>query len=98
MLAEIIRATHALDLELPGRHNRYHPWVPPHWLPDSILIKLEAELLHIVTRMATVRDHLASSRASSPSSDDSASHDLMEDSRALLAVRKLWNDSVADRA
>ncbi|KAJ7364067.1 hypothetical protein DFH08DRAFT_265627 [Mycena albidolilacea] len=51
ILAEIVNANYNLNLELPGRHNRYRPWVPPHWLPDAILEKLEAALQRRVTDM-----------------------------------------------
>ncbi|KAJ7908288.1 hypothetical protein B0H13DRAFT_2016941, partial [Mycena leptocephala] len=66
-----------ITVELPGRHNHYHPWVAPHWLPERILAKLEAELFKIVEVTVVDRDHLATSRSSSPGSDRGPLKDLI---------------------
>ncbi|KAJ6557309.1 hypothetical protein DFH09DRAFT_542515 [Mycena vulgaris] len=66
MLANIVKRTTELDLELPGQHSSFFPWVPPHWLPTSILDELEKNLLTVVTSMIVEKKHLLGSRASSP--------------------------------
>ncbi|KAJ6524497.1 hypothetical protein B0H19DRAFT_594998 [Mycena capillaripes] len=39
------------DLKIPEAHSRYHPWVPPHWLPQTVMEQLEKQLLAIVCGM-----------------------------------------------
>ncbi|KAF8169157.1 hypothetical protein K438DRAFT_2024760 [Mycena galopus ATCC 62051] len=73
MLSESLRSRHQLSIELPGQHSRYFPWVPPHWLPIDVLQDVEARLLQVVTSMLMEEEHLASSRSSTPASDNSAS-------------------------
>ncbi|KAJ7123096.1 hypothetical protein C8R44DRAFT_785295 [Mycena epipterygia] len=68
MLAEIIRDTRGLDVQLPGQHTRYYAWVPPNWLPADVLLELERRLLRVVFDMAG-GDRLKSSSTSSPASD-----------------------------
>ncbi|KAJ7468504.1 hypothetical protein FB451DRAFT_374913 [Mycena latifolia] len=88
MLADVLRTVYQLDLELPGQHNRYRPWVPPHWLPTSLLETLEKQLLGVITRMVSAGQHLRPSRASSPGSDvvtdDEDDDDISADIRRKL--------------
>ncbi|KAJ7292767.1 hypothetical protein C8J57DRAFT_1210486 [Mycena rebaudengoi] len=58
-------------VELAGGHSRIHPWVPPAWLPTSVLETLELALLLKIEQMVTTRAHTQSSRGSSPSSMES---------------------------
>ncbi|KAJ7067065.1 hypothetical protein C8F01DRAFT_657841 [Mycena amicta] len=53
-----------IDLNISGAHSRYHPWVPPQWLPDDIIIELEIELIKRVSALL-----VRPSRASSPTGD-----------------------------
>ncbi|KAJ7709627.1 hypothetical protein B0H17DRAFT_1190814 [Mycena rosella] len=71
LLAETIKSAHGLDLELPGKHLHYYPWVPPHWLPASILEAMDRRLIGIIDEMVTADRHLDTSRTSSPASDRS---------------------------
>jgi hypothetical protein len=57
-----------MNIEFAGSHSRFHPWVPPHWLPVSVLETIETALLIKVTEMVQEKRHLFGSRASSPSS------------------------------
>jgi hypothetical protein len=82
-----------ITVELPGRHNHYHPWVAPHWLPERILAKLEAELFKIVEAMVVDRDHLATSRSSSPGSDHGPSKVLFGGKATQLAVAR-WKKTL----
>ncbi|KAJ7058129.1 hypothetical protein C8F01DRAFT_1371567 [Mycena amicta] len=52
------------DLNISGAHSRYHPWVPPEWLPDDILVEVETKLVERMTALL-----VRPSRASSPTSD-----------------------------
>ncbi|KAJ7873154.1 hypothetical protein B0H13DRAFT_2058639 [Mycena leptocephala] len=63
MLSELIKTTYGLELELPGRHGSYRPWVPPAWLPESLLKTLETALLTKVEQMVVAKDSRASSAA-----------------------------------
>ncbi|KAJ7629362.1 hypothetical protein DFH06DRAFT_718849 [Mycena polygramma] len=68
MLAELL-LERGVNVELPGRHDHYHPWVAPHWLPVSILEALEDRLLDTVDAMlAFAKPH--ATRTSSPGSED----------------------------
>ncbi|KAJ7211332.1 hypothetical protein GGX14DRAFT_449913 [Mycena pura] len=80
----------SFKIEYGGNHTRYHPWAPPHWLPTSVLEKLEEVLLQVVGEMVASGNHLQLSRAPSPSSIRSRMDWLdttatVEASRALLA-------------
>ncbi|KAJ6466273.1 hypothetical protein C8R45DRAFT_1021137 [Mycena sanguinolenta] len=67
ILIDILRG-HELDLHISGAHSRFHPWVPPQWLPDDIIEELEKRLVKVVSELL-----VNPSRASSPTSgsDDS---------------------------
>ena len=57
-----------MNFVLPGTHCTFFPWVPPPRLPDSILLKLQNELL-ATARKAIVSGHSRHSSASSATSD-----------------------------
>ncbi|KAJ7931246.1 hypothetical protein B0H13DRAFT_1858098 [Mycena leptocephala] len=78
-----------ITVELPGQHNHYHPWVPPHWLPEHILVKVEDKLLKIVEAMVVDHDHLATSR-SSPGSDPGLEKYLIADKVFEVANELLY--------
>jgi hypothetical protein len=63
MLSELIKTTYGLEFELPGRHGSYRPWIPPAWLPESLLKTLETALLTKVEQMVVAKDSRASSAA-----------------------------------
>ncbi|KAJ7130221.1 hypothetical protein C8R44DRAFT_62658 [Mycena epipterygia] len=72
MLFEILRSEPTnLDVEFAGGHSRFHPWVPPYWLPTSVLETLEKALLQKIAEMVGEGAHLVGSRASSPASINS---------------------------
>ncbi|KAJ6466271.1 hypothetical protein C8R45DRAFT_484419 [Mycena sanguinolenta] len=62
IMIDILRG-HQLDLHISGAHSRYHPWVPPQWLPDDIMEELEKRLVMVVSEML-----VNPSPASSPTS------------------------------
>jgi hypothetical protein len=68
ILADVAEQQYNIKLDLPGQHARFHPWVPPCWLPKPVLLKIESRLLPIVGKLA--HSPLPASRASSPGSDD----------------------------
>ncbi|KAF7365056.1 hypothetical protein MVEN_00376800 [Mycena venus] len=96
MLAGLIKSTYEVDLELPGRHNRYHPWVPPHWLPEALLEQLEQEMLIVVSAIVMKKEHLAMSRASSPASDRSAPAVRRPPTKAALAVQEEFHEDMQE--
>ena len=57
-----------MNFVLPGTHRTFFPWVPPPGLSDSILLKLQNELLATVCK-AIVAGHSRHSSASSATSD-----------------------------
>ncbi|KAJ7292801.1 hypothetical protein C8J57DRAFT_1267136 [Mycena rebaudengoi] len=66
LLIETLQASPTfLRLEYGGGHSRFHPWVPPHWLPSSVLEDLEKRLLHRVSDMVSIGAHLEGSRHTS---------------------------------
>ncbi|KAJ6585041.1 hypothetical protein B0H19DRAFT_407169 [Mycena capillaripes] len=67
MLIQTIQGTSDVKLEFAGAHARFYPWVPPDWLPVSILEALEVSLLQTITDMVRDGEHLLGSRATSPS-------------------------------
>ncbi|KAJ7094534.1 hypothetical protein B0H15DRAFT_829940 [Mycena belliarum] len=68
MLGDVLRENHSFVVELPGRHTRYYPWVPPQWLPACVLHAMEDRLLLVIEHMVKGQ-LLNSSRTSSPASD-----------------------------
>ncbi|KAJ7094540.1 hypothetical protein B0H15DRAFT_829964 [Mycena belliarum] len=68
MLGDVLRDNHSFVVELPGRHTRYYPWVPPQWLPACVLHAMEDRLLLVIKHMVKGQ-LLNSSRTSSPASD-----------------------------
>ncbi|KAJ6612678.1 hypothetical protein B0H10DRAFT_2222871 [Mycena sp. CBHHK59/15] len=63
-LADVLEKGGRWKFDLPGSHARWHPWVPPHWLPTTILQDLDHQFLSIVSNMVTTDAHLATSKAS----------------------------------
>jgi hypothetical protein len=68
ILADVAEQQYEAKLDLPGQHARFHPWVPPCWLPESVLLEIERRLLPIVGKLA--HSPSPASRASSPGSND----------------------------
>ncbi|KAJ7284676.1 hypothetical protein C8J57DRAFT_1497569 [Mycena rebaudengoi] len=66
-LAQVIIRERHLQVQLPGYHARWHPWVPPHWLPNDIMAELELDFLRVVEAQAVAA--WPTSSASSPTSD-----------------------------
>ncbi|KAJ7263979.1 hypothetical protein B0H12DRAFT_1230747 [Mycena haematopus] len=77
MLIDLLRTEHQLELHISGAHSRFHPWVPPQWLPDDVMRELEKRLVAIVQSMVLEQTHLHGSRASSPASDSDLDMDLL---------------------
>ncbi|THH27542.1 hypothetical protein EUX98_g6645 [Antrodiella citrinella] len=71
-LGQILSADFELSVALPGTHSVFSFWIPPSWLPDNVLAKLELVLLEKL-RLMTTPPPL--SNQSSPSSAPSASGD-----------------------
>ncbi|KAJ6486072.1 hypothetical protein C8R47DRAFT_1128925 [Mycena vitilis] len=83
MLIENLQATLAptkLRLEFTGSHSRVLPWVPPHWLPASVLESLENVLLREISKMVEDRSFLTNTnQALSPTSDSPRSDPVVVD-------------------
>ncbi|KAJ7650300.1 hypothetical protein FB45DRAFT_887517 [Roridomyces roridus] len=69
MLAAILNKKGA-KFEVPGSHTTIFPWVPPKSLRDSVLQEMEKELLGIALGLLEKTHATASSRSSSPGSED----------------------------
>ncbi|KAJ6475774.1 hypothetical protein C8R47DRAFT_668701 [Mycena vitilis] len=91
MLAELL-LEQGVDIELPGQHNHYHPWVAPHWLPADVLEALETRLLSAVAIMFRGGDNLINSAASSPISDLA-----MDDALVSSDAAENWIDNESRR-
>ncbi|KAJ7491947.1 hypothetical protein FB451DRAFT_512250 [Mycena latifolia] len=98
MLGKLLWVKHQIAVELPGQHSRYHPWVPPHWLPLEILQALESELLQVVTRMLQNGMHLVSSRSSSPASASDHSAPADEHKEPTASFQGLVSRAAAKQA
>jgi hypothetical protein len=82
-----------ITVVLPSQHKHYHPWVPPHWLPEHILVKVEDKLLKIVEAMVVDHDHLATSRLSSLPGDPGLEKYLIADKVFEVANELLSMDA-----
>ncbi|KAJ7484078.1 hypothetical protein B0H11DRAFT_1196768 [Mycena galericulata] len=91
ILADILRSTYKLQIKLPGRHNRYHIWVPPHWLPTQVLESLETEILNVITSMIVSKEKTACSRSSTGSDGHQTSPPVyvVGDTKAKQLLKKL---------
>ncbi|KAJ7368697.1 hypothetical protein DFH08DRAFT_1071347 [Mycena albidolilacea] len=64
ILAKLVGKTKQIDVV--GKHSRWHAWVPPEWLPATVMVELEMKFLEVLQSM--VADPWAASAASSPTS------------------------------
>ncbi|KAJ7217096.1 hypothetical protein GGX14DRAFT_390927 [Mycena pura] len=95
LLLRVVRETYGLHLEITGSHNRYHPWIPPEWLPQPVMESLERELVDVVVGMLDL-DHLATSRASSPTSDSTRAN--VSDTELPSTPEEVMEDSDSRRS
>jgi hypothetical protein len=54
------------QMDVVGKHSRWHAWVPPEWLPATVMVELEMKFLEVLQSM--VVDPWPTSAASSPTS------------------------------
>ncbi|KAJ6466270.1 hypothetical protein C8R45DRAFT_484359 [Mycena sanguinolenta] len=47
ILVDVLRGRE-LTLHIAGAHSRFHPWVPPQWLPDDVVEEVEKHLLKVI--------------------------------------------------
>ncbi|KAJ7721045.1 hypothetical protein B0H16DRAFT_379753 [Mycena metata] len=69
LLADVILGTYKVKVQVPGSHTRFHPWVPPAWLPERVLLSLENKILMRLTEILGKSGFTSGSNASSPVSD-----------------------------
>ncbi|KAJ7757503.1 hypothetical protein B0H16DRAFT_1536844 [Mycena metata] len=68
ILVKVTQTRLTTRLELPGQHGSYHPWVPPDWLPTSVLLEVEDRLLNVLEKLMVKPEEYLGSRSSSPAS------------------------------
>ncbi|KAJ6619470.1 hypothetical protein B0H10DRAFT_1163192 [Mycena sp. CBHHK59/15] len=71
LLCTIVSKRFGINIELPGQHTQYFPWVPPESLQDDVLREMETEMLHSVSQMLIKNLGVQKSRSSSPASVES---------------------------
>ncbi|KAJ7284813.1 hypothetical protein C8J57DRAFT_1289545, partial [Mycena rebaudengoi] len=85
-LAKIV--AEEVQVALPGHHAQWYPWVPPHWLPDRIMQRIEEEFIGVVEAQA--KTAWPTSTSSSPTSDTDFLIEPLSFKPAFIDIVKSW--------